>query len=391
MQLRPTLHLALLGLSLAGCDGLTFDTDPLPPLPSDNIGSGATNACDGSGALTFEGAPAEPGERCGRCGTLECDEGIAGQLSCNEPAADCTATIPLGERCTDNTTCTSGRCATEPAGTTQDRCAPPGMVFIPAGTFLMGSPDSELDRDAAETQHNVTLTRPFFMDRTETSQAAWKALSGGINPSFFQSPTGTEESTENNFDDGPVERVDWFSALAFANARSTADGLPACYTLLGCEDNGAGWQDGTHSGCTGATLPAGTACSGYRLPTESEWEYAARAGATTAFPWGEFEDANFLWFASNAGGRTQPVGTRQPNNWGLNDLLGNVWEWTWDAYGTYPAEATDPLGAGDDASRCLRGGAFDTGRQFIRAATRERNGWNATSETLGFRLVRTLP
>jgi formylglycine-generating enzyme required for sulfatase activity len=122
------------------------------------------------------------------------------------------------------------------------------MVWIPPGTYTMGSPTSELGRDTDETQHSVTLSRAFFIDRTEVTQGAWKALSGGVNPSCLQSTTGTSCTTSSANDGGPVEQVDWYSALAFANARSAAEGLPACYTLTGCSDPTNGWKDGIHTG-----------------------------------------------------------------------------------------------------------------------------------------------
>jgi formylglycine-generating enzyme required for sulfatase activity len=103
------------------------------------------------------------------------------------------------------------------------------------------------------------------------------------------------------------------------------------------------------------------------------------------------EDANFLWFASNSDGRTQPVGTRRPNAWGLRDTIGNVWEWTWDAFGPYPGDVTDPTGASEGFARAVRGGGYSSDGQFIRAAVHDQNSWDAPNQTLGFRLVRTLP
>lgn len=390
MRSLPLSTLCLLSLAATGCDGLTFETRTLPDVSSDGSGQSNLNNCGGAGELTFEGAAAEPGERCGRCGSLVCDAAPTG-LRCEESASDCTSSIPLGERCTDDTTCISGNCATEPDGRNHDRCAPEGMVFLPRGNFTMGSPESEPNRDPSEAPHLVTLTRDLFMSRTEVTQAEWKTLSGGINPAFFQSPSGTDASTENNNDSGPVEQVDWFAALAFANARSAAESLPGCYTLLGCADNATGWQDGQHTGCTGATLPSGLDCTGYRLPTEAEWEYAARAGSTTAFPWGDALDDTYLWFASNAGGRTQTVGAKQPNSWGLHDMLGNVWEWSWDPYAPYAGDVTDPVGASDGPARAVRGGGFSSGPQFLRSATHDQTTWDIAVKELGFRLARTLP
>ncbi|MBU6163107.1 MAG: SUMF1/EgtB/PvdO family nonheme iron enzyme, partial [Myxococcales bacterium] len=192
-------------------------------------------------------------------------------------APESTAGV-LGGPCYGNATCNeglecdSGMCA-EPVTIVVPFVVPDGFVRIDPGTFTMGSPTGELGRDELETQHTVRLTRRFLMQTTEVTQGQWTSLSGGINPSCFQSTSGTECSTSNSNDSGPVEQVDWYSAVAFANALSVREGLSACYTLTGCSDAANGWKDGAHSGCTGATF-AGLSCTGYRLPTESEWEYA---------------------------------------------------------------------------------------------------------------------
>jgi formylglycine-generating enzyme required for sulfatase activity len=301
-------------------------------------------------------------------------------------------TSPLGATCTSDADCASDFCATAPDGTANDRCAPPHMVWIPAGTFTMGSPTGEVGRSADETQHSVRLTRPFFIDQTEVTQGAWKALSGGVNPSTFASCG----------DNCPVEQVDWYSAVAFANARSAAEGLPPCYSLIGCSDTTNGWKDGDHDRCTGATF-VGLTCTGYRLPTESEWEYAARAGTTTATYVGNLSgdvyscttaQANLdgiAWWCRNSGSRTQAVGGKTANTWGLRDMLGNVWEWTWDRYGTYPGSVTDPLGATTGTSRVLRGGGWYGSAYYARAA--DRNGFDPVNRNAyyGFRLARTAP
>jgi formylglycine-generating enzyme required for sulfatase activity len=191
--------------------------------------------------------------------------------------------------------------------------------------------------------------------------------------------------------------VNWYSAVGFANALSVREGLSPCYTLTGCSDAANGWKDGAHSGCSGATF-AGLSCTGYRLPTESEWEYAARSGTTTATYAGNVTGTDcddrtlppIAWFCGNSDGRTQSVATRQANAWGLYDMLGNVYEWTWDWYGTYPGAVTDPLGPSSGSRRVLRGGGWDDYESRARAAYRYR-GPDDRGSDYGFRLARSLP
>jgi formylglycine-generating enzyme required for sulfatase activity len=276
------------------------------------------------------------------------------------------------------------------------------MNYLQAATFTMGTPSSELGRAVDETLHSVTLTRSIFLDQSEVTQGQWKALSGGLNPSFFQSTSGTRPSVANENDDGPVEQVDWYSALAFANARSADEGLPSCYALEGCVDAMTGWMDGVHTGCVSATF-GGLTCTGYRLPTESEWEFAARSGSTSATYLGNLGAAvtdcttaqanldGIAWWCFNSGSRTAVTRAKSPNSSGLYDMLGNVWEWTGDWYGPYPGTVTDPVGPAAGASRVLRGGAWNFTPQFLRAGFRYSRSPNDRDDRIGFRLVRTAP
>ncbi len=308
----------------------------------------------------------------------------------------------LGTVCTLSSQCRSGICATGPIGTATERCAPSSMNYIPAGTFTMGSPSGEAGQGLDETQHSVTISRSFFLGQTEVTQAQWKALSGGINPSYFQSSTGTVQTTSNANDSGPVESLDWYSAAGFANARSEAEGLTSCYKLKGCINKAHGWKDGLHSGCMGATF-VGLTCTGYRLPTESEWEYAARGGTTSATFLGDlnahFEDCtraqfnleSIAWWCGNAGGRPQAVGGKTANSFGLYDVLGNVNEWTGDNYGPYPGTVTDPIGIAEGSHAVVRGGSWLYGGSYSRAANRGNYTADYRDSILGFRLAMTAP
>ena len=266
---------------------------------------------------------------------------------------------------------------------------PAGFVALEPGTFTMGSPTDELVHYSNETQHQVTLTRGFYLQATEVTQGQWKALIGN-NPSTYK--TG---------DDYPVETVNWWEAASYANELSASQSLAACYTLTGC--SGAA---GTGRICGGVTVNATGGnpylCTGYRLPTEAEWEYAYRAGTTTAFYSGDITQTAtgdpkldlIGWYGAYYGDSsafgTHPVAVKIPNAWGLHDMAGNVWEWAWDWYGAYPGATTDPLGLATGSARVYRGGSWRLDAQYARSAYRLNGSPDYRSTYgLGFRLARS--
>ncbi len=237
----------------------------------------------------------------------------------------------------------------------QDECTNSnlGMTFksISAGTFTMGSPSSELGRGSDEVQHQVTLTNDFYIMTTEVTQKQWTDVMGS-NPSYF---TACGENC-------PVERVSWNDIQTFITAMNARGE------------------------------------STYRLPTEAEWEYAARAGSTTAFTNGDITQAGtdpidpnldaMGWYGGNANSTTHPVAQKQANAWGLYDMHGNVFEWCQDWYGDYPTtDVTDPTGASTGSYRVLRGGSFSSYALFCRSADRYIGTPGVSGVNVGFRLV----
>ncbi len=226
----------------------------------------------------------------------------------------------------------------------EDTPGPAGFVWIAPGTFVMGSPTSEIGRDLHEVQHTVKLTQGFWLSDHEVTQEEYEAIMG-VNPSAFG---GSNR---------PVESVTWNDAVAYCRK-------------LTLQDQGAGRI---------------TAQQAYRLPTEAEWEYAARAGTTG--PWYGDLDA-IAWYADNSDHSTHEVKQKTANAWGLYDMLGNVWEWCsdwrWD-YPTFPV--TDPTGPSVGVIRVYRGGCYEFDAASARSATRdavEPSGW---SVNLGFRVA----
>ncbi len=243
-----------------------------------------------------------------------------------------------------------------PAGETITDTSGLGMtlVRIPAGTFMMGSPEDEPGRYWDEKQHQVTLTRDYYMMTTEVTQAQWEAVMGE-NPSWFKNCGGN----------CPVEDVSWDDVQVFITSLNAMEGRT------------------------------------YRLPTEAEWEYAARAGSTTALYNGPIQILGYrnapaldpiAWYGGNSGvsyagawdssgwsekqynhnrAGTHPVAQKQPNAWGLYDMSGNVWEWCQDWYGDYPDGAVvDPEGADTGSSRVIRGGGWYGNARYCRSAYR---------------------
>ncbi len=202
------------------------------------------------------------------------------------------------------------------------------MVLIPAGEFLMGSPDSDKDAQYTERpQHRVRITKPFYLGKYPVTQEQWEAVMGN-NPSGFKGPKN------------PVEQVGWDDCQQFLKRLNRKVG-------------GAMFQ----------------------LPTEAQWEYACRAGSTTRYCFGN--DASglgqYAWYGENSGGNTHPVGQKKPNAWGLYDMHGNVWEWCQDWYesGFYARSPTDdPTVGGTESVHVIRGGDwyFDAG--YCRSAVR---------------------
>jgi formylglycine-generating enzyme required for sulfatase activity len=214
--------------------------------------------------------------------------------------------------------------------------APTNLVFIPPGTFRMGSPTNEVDRDVSEgPQTAVTISRGFWMGKYEVTQGEYLALMGR-NPSNFIGDTNR-----------PVEQVSWFESTNYCGKltqRERAAGRIA------------------------------TNCV-YRLPTEAEWEYAARGWTSTRFSYGDdpgYTDlANYAWYADNSGQTTHPVGLLLPNPWGLYDMHGNVWEWCQDRWALpQGGTALDPQGPATGADRVFRGGSLYGPAAGMRSAER---------------------
>jgi formylglycine-generating enzyme len=246
------------------------------------------------------------------------------------------------------------------------------MALIPAGSFRMGNiTDNSFGMDNEKPVREVVITRRFLMSRKEVTQQQYETIMG-------------QKRTNFNGPDLPVENVTWYDAVRYCNALSKLEGFDTCYSgqgaLLRCDFN----------------------ANGYRLPTEAEWEYAARAGTQTDYYTGNmlYSGTSPLdsaleragWYSGNSSSTTHPVGLKQANIFGLYDMHGNVSEWCWDwydsaYYGISPVE--DPTGPVSGSVRVLRGGSWISQARRCRSAYREYFNPEAVITSHGFRVART--
>ncbi len=229
--------------------------------------------------------------------------------------------------------------------TAQDPFVPSDFARIKSGSFMMGSNANDAYPDE-KPLHRVTITKTFLISKTEVTQKQWSAIMDH-DPSMFRGPNH------------PVDNVGWGDIQVFLNRLNKV--------ARDCND-----------------------C--YRLPTEAEWEYAARAGSSTSYSFGDNPEAldEYAWYASNAGFRTHPVAKKKPNAWGLYDTHGNVYEWVQDFYGPYKsAPAIDPQGETVGTEYILRGGSWTDDAREQRPTYRDYYAPNHRHNFFGFRLVRT--
>ncbi len=239
-----------------------------------------------------------------------------------------------------------------------------GMVFItvPAGEFLMGSADNDLDAyEVEKPQHKVVLTKPFSIATTEVTQEQWETVMGSnpytldrSNP-YYHLPGMKKRITKPT---NPAT-VSWEDAQEFIHQLNQREGVNA-----------------------------------YRLPTEAEWEYAARAGTQTAYSFGNDSSqlTEYAWYGENfISGGSHMVGTKKPNPWGLYDVHGNVWEWVQDWYSDHyetSNEVIDPVGPATGENRVVRGGSWHVTATSWRSAFRKPYASDYRGISIGFRVVR---
>ncbi|MBQ9494040.1 MAG: formylglycine-generating enzyme family protein [Treponema sp.] len=259
-----------------------------------------------------------------------------------------------------------------------------GFVTISAGSMPLNSDGS----------YHVTLTKAYMICDHEVTQKEWQDVMGS-NPSGFRSNPATGEVQENR----PVEQVSWYDAIAYCNKRSLSEGLTPCYSVK-VDETEVDWENlkyadiPTDNNADWNAAVCDFSKKGYRLPTEAEWEIAARGGLTGDVYAGTDDVSklgDYAWYRDNGDLKTHEVKKKKPNGYGLYDMSGNVYERCWDRYGDYTtSEATDPTGAELGTERVGRGGHFDSYLPKHFMSYRSRMAPNKKNHYNGFRLARTV-
>jgi len=264
------------------------------------------------------------------------------------------------------------------------------MVFVPGGSFQMGNPNTSIwpntsvgDSDERPV-HTVTLSG-FNMGKYEVTQAQYKTVMGALPPSMSGSPYGLGENY-------PIYYVSWYDALVFCNKLSMIEDLSPAYRISG-STNPSDWgtvPTSSNSTWNAVTIVSGS--SGYRLPTEAQWEYAAKGGSGSPgnYTYSGGNTVDYVaWYSGNSNNMTQEVGKKQANGLGIHDMSGNVWEWCWDWYGDYSSGAqTNPTGPATGTRRVERGGSWSNPASYARSADRLYSYPDVRINDFGFRLVR---